>query len=349
MAAVAYHRGRWQRCRNPEVQVWSEGMPDAVPGLNPSLVGAAVDAGSTSVHILVAAVSGREPEPLADESVFLGLADRVDAAGFLGPEVRASLSETLARYAAVARERGADSITFIGTEPLRRAADAARVVHEVGLATGVPLFVLTHEEEAYLTLIGVTSGRPLAGPLAVVDIGGGSTEIITARPGGPVEARGLRIGAGRLAAETLHDDPPDRAEIAALRAAARRWIESIPELAHPLLVAVGGTASNLLKVLPSIPPNRTLTRERLDEAITALAVAPAGEVAARHGINAARARILPAGAALLEAILDRAAADEIRVSEAGLREGAILVRAYAGSAWRDRLSELALGWDGHEG
>jgi exopolyphosphatase/guanosine-5'-triphosphate,3'-diphosphate pyrophosphatase len=312
----------------------------------PATVAAAVDVGSTSVHLLVASVLGHEIEPIADDSVFLGLGARIQAVGHLGSETRAQLVAALATDAERARALGATAITFVGTEPMRRAADAARVVDEVALASGVPLHVLTHEEEAYLTLIGVTSGRPLTGPLAVVDIGGGSTEIVTARPGGPVEAQGLRIGAGRLAAETLHDDPPDRGEIAALRVAARRWIESIPELAHSTLVAVGGTASNLLKVLPSIPPDGTLTRERLDEAIEALAVAPASEVAARHGINAARARILPAGAALLEAILDRASRDEIRVSEAGLREGTVLVTAHAGIAWRDRLTELALGWEG---
>jgi len=320
-------------------------MADVAAESLPPLIGAAVDAGSTSVHILVAAVRGHDLEPLADESVFLGLAERVDAAGLLGKEARASLADALARYAAVARGCGAVSIAFLGTEPLRRAADAARAVAEVEAASSVGLHVLSHEEEAYLTLIGVTSGHPLAGPLAVIDIGGGSTEIVSAGPGGPVETRGIRIGAARLAAETIQHDPPDHAEIAALRAAARRWIESIPELPHPRLVAVGGTASNLLKVVPSVPPDRMLTRRRLDEAIEALAVGPASAVAARHGINPERARILPAGAALLEAILDRAATDEIGVSEAGLREGAILVAARAGFAWRDRLPELVRGWD----
>jgi hypothetical protein len=81
-----------------------------------------------SVHLLVAHVVGHHLEPLADESVFLGLGSAVVERGFLGGEARAELAATLARFAAVARSLGADTIAFLGTEPIRRAADAARVV-----------------------------------------------------------------------------------------------------------------------------------------------------------------------------------------------------------------------------
>jgi exopolyphosphatase/pppGpp-phosphohydrolase len=109
-------------------------------------------------------------------------------------------------------------------------------------------------------------------------------------------------------------------------------------------VAVGGTASNLLKVLPSRSLDRTLTRDDLAEAQAVLAVEPAAAASERHLVNPTRARILPAGAAILDAILDHYGAERIRVSEAGLREGTILAVEHAGDAWRDRLAALAQGW-----
>jgi exopolyphosphatase/pppGpp-phosphohydrolase len=77
-----------------------------------------------------------------------------------------------------------------------------------------------------------------------------------------------------------------------------------------------------------------------------LAAEPSELAAKRHAIRPVRARLLPAGAVIVEAILDRYGADEIRVSDAGIRDGAILAAAHAGQAWRDRLPVLAHGWRG---
>jgi exopolyphosphatase/pppGpp-phosphohydrolase len=109
-------------------------------------------------------------------------------------------------------------------------------------------------------------------------------------------------------------------------------------------VAVGGTASNLVKVLPAASIDRTLTRERIDEVEAILGSEPAAAAAERHLLNPVRARILPAGGAIMVAILDRYGADRIRVSDAGVREGAVLAVAHAGAAWRDQLAVLAHGW-----
>jgi exopolyphosphatase/guanosine-5'-triphosphate,3'-diphosphate pyrophosphatase len=139
------------------------------------IVGASVDLGSNSVHLLVAAIDGHELRTLVDESAFLGLGAAVDDHAHLGAARRAELAETLVGYATTARELGAAHITFMGTEPIRRAADAARIQADIERASGVPLHVLSHEEEAYLTLVGVTSGQPVAHETLVVDIGGGSS------------------------------------------------------------------------------------------------------------------------------------------------------------------------------
>jgi exopolyphosphatase/guanosine-5'-triphosphate,3'-diphosphate pyrophosphatase len=307
-------------------------------------ISAAVDVGSTSVHLLVARAGDRVLEPVVDESMFLGLGARIDAAGHLGADARMQLARTLAACAAQARELGATSIVFVGTEPLRRAVDAGRAIREVEAASGVPLHVLTHEEEAFLTLIGVTSGRPVTAPIAVIDVGGGSTEIVMARPGEAVRAAGVRVGAGRLAGEIVHGDPPGLDEIAALRTEAHRRVAALAGSVSGEVVAVGGTASNLRKlVAPGTGAN--ITRDLLRLAFDSLVSGRAEDIARLRGIREARVRILPAGAAILEAIMDRAGVDEIRVSLVGIREGAILVTAHDPAGWRDRLQAHARGWN----
>lgn len=251
---------------------------------------------------------------------------------------------TLVRYADSARRLGATSVTFIGTEPIRRAADAAMVVHDVGLATGAPLHVLSHEEEAFLTIVGVTEGMPVTHQTLVVDVGGGSSEFCFVDATHPPRAAGLRLGGAGLTDRFVSHDPPTPSEIDAMRAAAVEAVRDAPEAKPQEIVAVGGTASNLLKVLPAAALDRTLTHDRIVEALAILATEPAAVAAERHLINPIRARVLPAGGAIMDAILARYGVDRIRVSEAGIREGAILAVDHVGAGWRDSLADLARGW-----
>ena len=308
------------------------------------LIGASVDVGSNSVHLLVARVHEHHLTPSADESVFLGLGGRVAEHGFLGPAARAELADAVAAYAATARDLGATTVTVVGTEPIRRAADAPATVAEVGRASGEPLHVLTHEEEAYLTVIGVTEGRLLAHDALVVDIGGGSSEFCLVGPRSAPRAQGLRLGAGRLTQRFVVSDPPTSDEIAAMRDEARRALSGAPDGAPRGIVAVGGTVSNLLKVVRFGATEGTLSRGENARALALLEAEPSELAAQRHGVRPVRARLLPAGAVIVEAILDRYGADEIRVSDAGIRDGAILAAAHAPHAWRDQLPVLAHGW-----
>lgn len=309
-------------------------------------MGASVDLGSNSVHLLVAVVEGHRLQPLVDESVFLGLGSAVGGRGYLGRAARGELVAALVRYAETARRLGAIDVTFIGTEPIRRAADGAAIVAEVVAASGVPLHVLSHEEEAYLTIIGVNEGMPVTQETLVIDVGGGSSEFCIVDATLPPRAAGLRIGCARLTDRHVSHDPPTRAEIDAMRADAMAAVRDAPDSQPGEIVAVGGTASNLLKVLPAAALDRTLTRERIGEILGILASEPAAVASERHLVNPTRARILPAGGAIMDAILERYGADRIRVSEAGIREGTILAVDHAGFAWRDRLAELAHGWRG---
>jgi exopolyphosphatase/pppGpp-phosphohydrolase len=110
------------------------------------------------------------------------------------------------------------------------------------------------------------------------------------------------------------------------------------------IVGVGGTASNLLKLLPEALVDLTVTRPRLAAMLHLLATMPAAELTERYRVNPVRARLLPAGAAIVRAILDRHSADAMHVSRASLREGAVLAVQHAGPCWRDRLPVIAQGW-----
>jgi exopolyphosphatase/guanosine-5'-triphosphate,3'-diphosphate pyrophosphatase len=295
------------------------------------------------VHLLASVVDNHELRPLVDESALLGLGPIVDEQGHLGAH-REETVEALKRYVREARDLHADAITIVGTEPLRRAVDATRLAVEIEAATGAHLHVVDHEEEALLTLLGVTGGLRIETDMAVVDVGGGSSEIVIVGPDhGPV-AGGVRLGSARLTTLVVRHDPPTPEEIARLRSEAQHRLASAPSGRPELLVGVGGTATNVIRVVPAALEDRVLSRQRLDQAMIALAAESAEEAAARHGTSLKRARMLPAGVAILEALLDRYRLNELIVSDAGLREGAILAVEHAGAAWRDQLPWLAHGW-----
>jgi exopolyphosphatase/guanosine-5'-triphosphate,3'-diphosphate pyrophosphatase len=219
-------------------------------------------------------------------------------------------------------------------------------VHEIAAATRLPLYVLSHEEEAFLTIVGVTAGQPVTHETLVVDIGGGSCEFCIVDATRPPRAAGLRLGSARLTDTFVTHDPPRPDEVRSMRRAALSAVRDAPAASPAEIVAVGGTASNLLKVVQPAGTGGLLTHERIAEAVTLLGSMPAAAASGRYGINPIRARILPAGAAIMAAILDRYGVDRVGVSDAGIREGTILAVAHAGPAWRDRLASLAHGWRG---
>jgi exopolyphosphatase/guanosine-5'-triphosphate,3'-diphosphate pyrophosphatase len=308
---------------------------------------AAIDLGSTSVHLLVTGPSGGEQISLLDESSFLGLGAAVDGPGSLGAEGRSILTTTVAGYVERARALGAEQPIVMGTEPLRRLADATRIVAEVSAACRTPLHVLEHEEEGLLTLIGLTAGRAVSRDLVVVDIGGGSSEIVEIGPNRPARAAGVAVGAGRLSRSIVDHDPPTADEVDRLIHAADAAFAWQPSGQAGEVVAVGGTASNVLKLI-----RRSQARTDIDSldraslaAVRALVGGSSAELlAAQYQMREARIRLLAAGAAILEVVMNRTGADRIRVADTGIREGAIIAADRAGSAWRERLEELAHGW-----
>jgi exopolyphosphatase / guanosine-5'-triphosphate,3'-diphosphate pyrophosphatase len=323
------------------------GTPPASAGWSAEpLVVAVADVGSHSTHLLVAATTGHQLEPLLDTSDILGLGAVVDREGYLPSPARAALVATLARYAATARELGAGQIAFLGTEPLRVAANALRVVAEVEAATGVPLHVLGPQEEARLTLLGVTGGMPLEVDMIIADIGGGSTQLLLATRGQPIRVHAIRLGASRLTDALVAHDPPTVAELACLRSEADDAFAGAPDADPRVGVLVGGSGSNLVKVAGPDASHRAVTTTQVASLVLAFGALPAAETAARYGIRPERARVLPAGAALVAALMARYGLPGVLVREEGIREGAALAIARAGVGWRDQVERLAQGWNG---
>lgn len=304
---------------------------------------AAIDIGSYSVHLLVANVRGHVLEPRHDESAYLGLGRAIDETGGLG-DARGPLVETMSSFAMRAWSLGAGTVTIVGTDPLRRAADASQAVAEIAASTGLEVGVLGHDEEALVALIGVQAGRPVLRDTAVVDVGGGSTEVLAVGPAREPEAVGLPLGATRLTGMHVEHDPPTAAEAAALLGYSLLEMAKAPAFSPTELVAVGGTARSLLRVGPRLA-NRTLTHRRVRRALTLMTTEPAAETAERYGVRLSRAHVLAAGASILLGALDRYRLDRLRVAAGGLREGLILAASTAGPSWRAELADLARGWD----
>ncbi len=311
-------------------------------------VAAAIDVGSNSIHLLVARVGGGgegEPatlEPLDDRSELLGLGEAIDRQGKIEPHDRALIVTTLEDYVDLARAAGASRITLIGTEPLRRAANASEVLALVRRTTGLPLRVLSVREEAELTFLGVCAGRLPDRPTMVVDIGGGTTEVGLHVPGRPLTVVGLTLGSARLTWTIVEHDPPTQGEIDRLGRAARAAIADVPAQQKgrrrqpdgpPVAIFVGGTATNLARLGP-------LTGAALAADWRTLTELPAAEVVRRYGVRPQRARQLAAGAAIIDALLERFGLAEASVSEASLRDGAIIAAARFGDSWPERLVEL---------
>jgi exopolyphosphatase/pppGpp-phosphohydrolase len=309
-------------------------------------VAAAIDIGSNSIHLLVATVEDGQPRVLRDESELLGLGAVVDLEGTIPEAERVAAIDALARYVAIAEADGADPVTLLATEPLRRAANRTRFCVEAERIVGRPLHVLSHEEEALLTFLGVVGVDEPDEPTLVVDIGGGSTEVVIHAPGEDPVVGAVPVGSARLTAAFIEDDPPAADELVAIRAEARRLAAGLP-VGHPTRgIVVGGSGRNLVRLVSAFEHGiRTgsedaIDRDRIDRAFAIVGAHPADELLGRTGLRERRIRQMAAGAALIEAVLLEYRLETIAVSDASLREGAILAVARAGDAWRSHLSTL---------
>ena len=233
-------------------------------------------------------------------------------------------------YAALARKHGA-RIAAIGTEALRGAANASAFLGPAAEILGTEIEVIDGEREAALTFHAVVSSFPdlASGPLVVVDIGGGSTEIVLASDGDVRFRISLPLGSVRLTEASIHNDPPSADERATIAGTIDAAIRAVPfRSEHVTLVGVAGTVTTLAAMalsLASYDPARVhgyrLSRADLGRQIDRLARATQAEREQMAGLDPRRADVILAGALVLDRIADAAGVDEVRVSDRGIRWG----------------------------
>jgi exopolyphosphatase/guanosine-5'-triphosphate,3'-diphosphate pyrophosphatase len=233
----------------------------------------------------------------------------------------AETAEVVRTQAAVAREVGAEHVVAVATAAIRSAKNRDELVGAVEAAGGMALNVLSGEEEARLSFVGATRTllEPPEGTVAVIDVGGGSSEIAVGEPDGAMSwSESFRIGSGFLADSYLRSDPPSIDELAKVRAHVAGTFEGLEPPPASSAVAVGGTATSLRRLVGA-----ELEHETLERGIRVLSSTPIAEVAERFELDAERVRLLPAGILVLEAISDLLRLP-LRIARGGLREGLLL-------------------------
>ncbi|HET9125038.1 MAG TPA: hypothetical protein VFN65_09165 [Solirubrobacteraceae bacterium] len=282
---------------------------------------ACIDIGSNTTRLLVAELDGTGLTPLHEERVFTRLGAALGDDGTIPEEKRREVIEVVAAQLRSARSLEVHAVHGVATAAVRCAADGPEFVREVAERTGLELAVLSDEEEARLAFRGAagTFTGPPPDPLGVLDVGGGSSEVVVGRAPDRIDWwRSLPIGSGSLARAHLHRDPPTDAELQTARAVVAEVVDTLEAPSVAGVVAVGGSATSLGRIA-----GPTLDEDALTRSLAVLTAEPAAAVAARHGIAADRARLLPAGILILQGLAARLECT-VTVGCGGVREGVLL-------------------------
>ena len=282
---------------------------------------AAVDIGSNTTRVLVAEPQEGQLRKVMEQRAYTRFDKNSKRKNRITAEKVAELTDVVGTQVRLARELGAEAIRIVATAAIRESKNAGDVAEEIAEAVGVPVQVLSEEEEGRLAFLGATKtlGHPVEGDIGVVDVGGGSSEIILGSVDAGVRAvRSFKIGSGMLADEFLTNDPPSPSEIRALRDRISDFFDGV-EIDHPdQAVAVGGSATSLRTLVGAV-----LEYETLERAVRVLSSDPIDEVAKRFELDPRRVKILPAGVLLLEK-LSELLGQPLQIGKGGLREGIIL-------------------------
>jgi len=231
------------------------------------------------------------------------------------------VADVVATQVRLAQEIGAQAIRTVATAAIREAANRDEVVAEINRVANVDVEVLSDHEEGRLAFIGATKtlGHPVDGEIAVVDVGGGSSEVVLGTvPDGVRSVRSFKIGSGSLADDLLSSDPPSPSEVRAVRDAISDFFAGVEFEQPEQAVAVGGSATSLRSLVGSV-----LEYETLERAVRVLTGDPVADVAKRFELDPRRVRILPTGVLLLEK-LSELLGQPLQIGKGGLREGIIL-------------------------
>jgi exopolyphosphatase/guanosine-5'-triphosphate,3'-diphosphate pyrophosphatase len=285
---------------------------------------ACIDIGSNTTRLLVADYVDGALVEVHQERAFTRIGKGLAASGAIGPDKIEEVVAVVLGQLATARACGAGEIRGVATAAIRAAANGAVLVEAIAAGTGLAVDIVSGEVEARLAFRGAAA---MLAPetarrcerLGVVDVGGGSSEVVVGSAPDRVEWwASVPIGSGALTEHCLHDDPPSPGQVESAR---REVATALAGLAPPcpeMAVAVGGSATSLGRLAGPV-----LDAAAFDRALAVLAGAPAGTVAERFLIDPERARLLPAGLLILQGA-SRLLEGAIEVGRGGIREGVLL-------------------------
>lgn len=308
---------------------------------------AAIDVGSNTIHIVVAHCTADDLTILADEVEMVRIGESVTATGAISEQKRDAAIATIRQYQTLAEQHGAEKILVVATEAIRKASNNAEFIKVVKEATGLEMVLVDGMVEATLTFMGAT--YPLRHEfhapdlIGVMDIGGGSTELVTAEDERILWRTSFPLGSGWLHDRYLPSDPPTHDELEVAQTFLHTFIEGIRLQQVPsVLIVTGGSANSLLYLVHGAF-GVELTQERMsyDDLLRCqglLYALPAEEIARRFQQPLGRALILPAGASIIQAFMQHFQLDEIRVSPHGIREGTLLAYARYGEQWQAKIA-----------
>jgi exopolyphosphatase/guanosine-5'-triphosphate,3'-diphosphate pyrophosphatase len=299
---------------------------------------AAIDIGTNTTRLIVAKVSGSSLEELDRRTTITRLGEGVDKSGSLSEAGIERVFETLAGYREIVDELGADRALALATSAVRDASNGGDFLKDVESRFGFRVRMLSGSEEALLAFRGATIGRTLPEPVLVVDIGGGSTELIVGDANGPSFHVSLDIGAVRLTERYLHGDPPTPAELEHCATIVRELLlDRIPTgVLHAPRAAIGnaGTITTIAALDQHLPAydrelvhGYSISRHAVREQYARLAALPLSERRLVPALEPERAPVIVAGSIVCRELLDVFALEAIEASELDILDGAALLAA----------------------
>ena len=282
---------------------------------------AAIDIGSNTTRVLVAEPQEGQLRKVMEQRAYTQIGADTKRDGSMSKEKIAEVGEVVCTQVKLAQELGAEAIRTVATAAIRDAKNSKKAVRRLEELAGVEIEVLSEEEEGRLAFVGATKtlGHPVEGDIGVVDVGGGSSEIIIGTVADGVDwVKSFQIGSGALTDDFLTSDPPSASEIRKLRDHIDDFFDGVEVPKPDQAVAVGGSATSLRTLVGSV-----LEYETLERGVRVLAGDPVDDVAKRFELDPRRVRILPAGVLLLEK-LSELLGQPLQIGKGGLREGIIL-------------------------
>jgi exopolyphosphatase/guanosine-5'-triphosphate,3'-diphosphate pyrophosphatase len=293
----------------------------------------ALDVGSNTVRLLVANAQGRQLQVVFEDRALVRLGESVDQTGRMRDERLQLATDAIRRFAECARALDARPILAVATSAIRDAENGRDFVRRVEETTGVRVEIISGTREAYLTFLGATMGEPVKDGTVVVDVGGGSAEIIIADEHGVSWSGMLKLGSGRVTEQCLHHDPPTQEELGSLRQFVRVALKDVPAVVGAEGLVTGGTASHLAFLVKPCTQTVEVSEADVHRVVERLSADPSETIAERFGLEVERARILPGGLTVIEGIMRHFKLDTMHIRLAGIREGMIIDYLQTSGAW----------------